>query len=68
MSPLSTASKDEDQTPSECTIEQITDALRWAKKQGSLDHIRGDGPEPAQRWIRERSCRFSNASSPGPLR
>lgn len=40
--------------PSECTIKQIKDALRWAKKGGSFDHIRRDVPEPAQRWVRER--------------
>jgi len=54
ISPLSTAYKDEDLIPSECTIEQIKDALRWAKERGSFDHVHGDVPEPAQQWDRER--------------
>lgn len=54
MSSLSTTSKDKDLIPSECTIDQIREALRWAREGGCFDHIREDVPEPAQRWVRDR--------------
>ena len=54
MNPLSTAAKDYDLIPFECTVDQIKDALRWAKKGGGFDHIREDVPEAAQRWVKAR--------------
>ncbi|MXW82216.1 MAG: hypothetical protein F4246_07350 [Rhodothermaceae bacterium] len=54
MSPFSTAAKDNDLIPSECTVDQIKDALRWAKKGGSFDHIREDVPDAARPWVKAR--------------
>lgn len=54
MSILSTTSKGKDLIPPECTVRQIKDALRWAEKGGSFDHIREDVPKAAQRWVRNR--------------
>ena len=59
MGSLSTTSTDKDLIPSECTIEQIQDALRWAREGGSFDHIREDVPGPARPWVSERLMQVS---------
>lgn len=40
--------------PSECTIKEIKEALRWARKGGSFDHLREDVPKAAQPWVKAR--------------
>ena len=54
MDPFSTAANDNDLIPSGCSIEQIKEALRWAKKGGSFDHLHEDVPEAARPWVRAR--------------
>lgn len=52
MTPLDSASQDKELLPSDCTIDQIRDALRWAEDGGAFDHIYEDVPKAAQRWVR----------------
>ena len=40
--------------PSECTIKEIKEALRWARQGGSFDHLREHVPKAAQPWVRAR--------------
>ena len=40
--------------PPECTIKEIEDALRWARKGGTFDHLREDVPKAAQPWVKAR--------------